>query len=318
MRHFRVLLVTLLAFSHTSGIFAQSSNPPAPPLTSVNVGPSNSGAASAPPTASANPSGSSGPAPPTSVNGQSNSGAASAPPTSTDSPPPSASANPSGSSGVTTTATSTSTTTSNSAAATLARNNCYIGNGTSGSTGAGNASSPGFNTGISLSSADTSLLVAFGDSWSANGAPNGTKPDGPLYVPDDGLLIQTGTERMSNGYTWIEWLSMDSSIPLRDYAVPGAVIDKTVYAPGAHPSDFNDQADLFVSQNIQFNPNNTVFAVFLGSEDTSGPNFDTDLLPKLMSNVQTKLIQSVGAQNFLFIAQRIQATRLPTATCSSR
>ncbi|KAJ7826859.1 hypothetical protein B0H13DRAFT_2374190 [Mycena leptocephala] len=152
----------------------------------------------------------------------------------------------------------------------------------------------GFNTGISLSSADTSLIVAFGDAWSANGAPDGSKPDGPLYVPADGLLIQTGTERMSNGYTWIEWLSMDSSIPLRDYAVPGAVIDKTLYDPGSHPSDFNDQADLFVSQKVQFNPNSTVFAVFLGSEDlTLGTNFETQLLPRLISNVKTKLIDGV-------------------------
>ncbi|KAJ7918910.1 hypothetical protein B0H13DRAFT_2321008 [Mycena leptocephala] len=192
--------------------------------------------------------------------------------------------------------TEASTTTSNPAAATLARNNCYFGASTSGGTGtsaAGNDTS-GFNTGISLSSADTSLIVAFGDAWSANGAPDGSKPDGPLYVPADGLLIQTGTERMSNGYTWIEWLSMDSSIPLRDYAVPGAVIDKTLYDPGSHPSDFNDQADLFVSQKVQFNPNSTVFAVFLGSEDlTLGTNFETQLLPRLISNVKTKLIDGV-------------------------
>ncbi|KAJ7850535.1 hypothetical protein B0H14DRAFT_3137647 [Mycena olivaceomarginata] len=255
----------------------------APPTTSAASSPTTSASDSAPPTTS---------------------GAASSP---TSAPATSTSSAPPGISG-----TEASTTTSNAAAATLARNNCYIGAGSSGGTGtspAGNNTS-GFelrrwdavNTGISLSSADTSLIVAFGDAWSANGAPNGSKPDAPLYVPADGLLIQNGTERMSNGYTWIEWLSMDSSIPLRDYAVPGAVIDKTVYPPGSHPSDFNDQADLFVSQKDKFNGNSTVFAVFLGSEDlTDGTNFETQLLPRLISNVKTKLIDGVGAQNFLFL-----------------
>ncbi|KAJ7281142.1 hypothetical protein C8J57DRAFT_1564646 [Mycena rebaudengoi] len=272
-RQFQALIITLLAFSCTSGVFGQSSSPTAANTTSASN--------SAPPTV-----------------------------TSAASSPTSAPAT-TGSSAAPVGGAEASPTTRNTAAATLARSNCYIGGGTSGDTGtsaAGNDTS-GFNTGISLSSADTSLIVAFGDAWSANGAPNGSKPDAPLYVPADGLLFQTGTERMSNGYTWIEWLSMNSSIPLRDYAVPGAVIDKTLYDPGSHPSDFNDQADLFVSQKVQFNPNSTVFAVFLGLEDlTFGANFETQLLPRLISNVKTKLIDGVGAQNFLFLGAASQGS----------
>ncbi|KAJ7339195.1 hypothetical protein DFH08DRAFT_812585 [Mycena albidolilacea] len=49
----------------------------------------------------------------------------------------------------------------------LGRNKCYrdISDGTSGNTGtspAGGGTSPGFNTGISLNSANTALIVAFG------------------------------------------------------------------------------------------------------------------------------------------------------------
>ncbi|KAJ7346335.1 hypothetical protein DFH08DRAFT_937557 [Mycena albidolilacea] len=274
-RHIQALLIaTLLAFSCASSVFAQSSSPTAPPTTSASDSAPPTTSAASSPTTSASDS-----APPTT------SGAVSSP---TSAPAASTSSAPPGISGA-----EASTTTSNAAAATLARNNCYIGAGSSGGTGTSPAE---------ITRRDAMLGPHPSCLPPANGAPNGSKPDAPLYVPADGLLIQNGTERMSNGYAWIEWLSMDSSIPLRDYAVPGAVIDKTLYPPGSHPSDFNDQADLFVSQKVKFNGNSTVFAVFLGSEDlTDGTNFETQLLPRLISNVKTKLIDGVGAQNFLFL-----------------
>ncbi|KAJ7106715.1 hypothetical protein C8R44DRAFT_858261 [Mycena epipterygia] len=196
--------------------------------------------------------------------------------------------------------------------ASAARKDCYPGNQ------AGNQTL-GFNTGISLSPADTTLLVAFGDSWSANGMSNGSKPDAPLYIPSDGYLIQTGTERMTNGYTWIEWLSMYSSIPLQDYAVPGAVIDRSLYSNASNASDFGQQVDLFTSQKIKFSANTTVFTIFLGSEDltygvtslfswqnvqliTSEPGGNLrSSVTHLLANVKSKLIDPIGARNFLFI-----------------
>ncbi|KAJ6528742.1 hypothetical protein DFH09DRAFT_1327562 [Mycena vulgaris] len=159
------------------------------------------------------------------------------------------------------------------------------------------------NTGISLSSADTSLIVAFGDSWTANGSPDGSKANAPIYNPSDGFLIENGTFRITNGYTWIEWVSMDSKIPLRDYAVPGALTDRSMYPAKSQSSDFIQQADLFISQNIKIDVDRTVFSIYFGINDwVNGGDLRNMAIPRLLAKVKRKLIASpVGARKFLFI-----------------
>ncbi|KAJ7342380.1 hypothetical protein DFH08DRAFT_1011903 [Mycena albidolilacea] len=181
--------------------------------------------------------------------------------------------------------TPTATTKSNSAVATLARNNCYISDHTSGNTWtspAGSSTSPGC------------------DSWSANGAPNGIKPNAPFYeyIPSiikprifanvvfEHAVLETASFktaqiacRMDIRASWIEWLSMDNSnnqiadLDARLFLTRSSTDIRraeTLYDHGSHPSDFNDQADLFVSQWVQFDPNTTVFAVAEGRARRKG------------------------------------------------
>ncbi|KAJ7318737.1 hypothetical protein DFH08DRAFT_971112 [Mycena albidolilacea] len=136
------------------------------------------------------------------------------------------------------------------------------------------------NTGISLNSVDTALILVFGGSWSANGAPNGIKPNAPFYdyipsiIKPHDLLIQNGTS------AWI--IPFLCTIP----TVPGAVIDKTLYDPGSHPSDFNDQADLFVSSVIR-----TRRYLLYSSDRKISPL--KLCLPNLISSLKSKLIDGV-------------------------
>ncbi|KAJ7837975.1 hypothetical protein B0H14DRAFT_3701445 [Mycena olivaceomarginata] len=161
----------------------------------------------------------------------------------------------------------------------------------------------GLNTGISLSAADTSLIIAFGDSWTANGSPDGSKANAPIYNPTDGLLIENGTFRITNGYTWIEWVSMYGNIPLRDYAVPGALTDRSMYPGKEQSSDFIQQADLFLSQNIQIDADRTVFSIYFGINDwANGGDLRTRAIPRLLAQVKRKLVAPpVSARKFLFV-----------------
>ncbi|RDB17660.1 hypothetical protein Hypma_001210 [Hypsizygus marmoreus] len=63
-----------------------------------------------------------------------------------------------------------------------------------------------FNTGINLSA--TRTIVAFGGSWTSNGA-NGTVPVPPIMSPPspsaDSRVISNG--RVSNGFVWVEDLA---------------------------------------------------------------------------------------------------------------
>ncbi|KAJ7346329.1 hypothetical protein DFH08DRAFT_1008469 [Mycena albidolilacea] len=127
--------------------------------------------------------------------------------------------------------TPTATTTSNSTVATLGCNKCYrdISDGTSGNTGtslAGGGTSPGFNTGISLNSANTALIVAFGQ-----GAQNflfigtaGTGSFSVLHSADDvGERVKEPKKRLSRCYR------MKSRITHQNEVVP------LPRAPESHP-----------------------------------------------------------------------------------
>ncbi|KAJ3861487.1 hypothetical protein EV359DRAFT_47075 [Lentinula novae-zelandiae] len=84
------------------------------------------------------------------------------------------------------------------------------------------------NTGINLS--PTRTIVAFGDSWTSNGA-NGTVPVPPIMWPPSPSAGSQFTEnrRASNGFIWVEDMANELSAKLLNYAWGGAVIDNLAY-----------------------------------------------------------------------------------------
>ncbi|KAF5366395.1 hypothetical protein D9758_009757 [Tetrapyrgos nigripes] len=133
------------------------------------------------------------------------------------------------------------------------------------------------NTGIIPLSA-TRTIVAFGDSWTSNGA-NGTVPVPPIMWPPSpsaGSRVNQN-RRASNGFIWVEdWANM-ASAKLLNYAWGGAVIDNFAWnttSPNNKTSvprtDFVAEANLFFLQGKFLDslvPSQTVYTVAFGIND---------------------------------------------------
>ncbi|KAG6898387.1 hypothetical protein C0995_009785 [Termitomyces sp. Mi166 len=133
------------------------------------------------------------------------------------------------------------------------------------------------NTGINLSATRTSLrtIVAFGDSWTSNGA-NGTVPLPPMLwppLPSAGSRV-TSNRRASNGFMWVENLANSLSTKLLNYAWGGAVIDNFAWntttpdnKTAVQRSDFVAQMRLFQLQGKFLDslvPSQTLYTVAFG------------------------------------------------------
>ncbi|CAE6335829.1 unnamed protein product [Rhizoctonia solani] len=103
-------------------------------------------------------------------------------------------------------------------------------------------------------------IVSFGDSYTAGGVKDGS----PLAPP---VIIAPSPKaggRTTNGPVWIENIANDIGARFMDYAVGGAVTDRTLWPSKASNWDFVQEVDIFLSQNNTLNPSNTLYTVYFG------------------------------------------------------
>ncbi|TDL23160.1 hypothetical protein BD410DRAFT_170547 [Rickenella mellea] len=168
------------------------------------------------------------------------------------------------------------------------------------------------NTGVNLKA--TKTVVAFGDSWTANGS-NGTIPFPPvLYPPNPSAGSYSGRGRASNGYVWVEDLGNSIGAKVIDYAVGGAVVDLQAYNSTKNGPvftsdnqlrvDFVEQTSLFLQQGrflADLNPDTTLYTVQFGINDhgqyaIAGGDWNKTTETFLQ---QLSILQAHGAKNFL-------------------
>jgi len=166
------------------------------------------------------------------------------------------------------------------------------------------------NTGISLG--PTRTIVAFGDSWTSNGA-NGTVPVPPILwppLPSAGSQF-TENRRASNGFIWVEDMANELSAKLLNYAWGGAVIDNFAYnttsplnATGVPRTDFVDETRLFLEQGRFLDalvPSETIYTVSFGINDDGQFKIAGGNLTLAFETYITKLgeLQANGATNII-------------------
>ncbi|KAH0580090.1 hypothetical protein H2248_002900 [Termitomyces sp. 'cryptogamus'] len=166
------------------------------------------------------------------------------------------------------------------------------------------------NTGINLGA--TRTIVAFGDSWTSNGA-NGTVPLPPMLwppLPSAGSRL-TSNRRASNGFMWVENLANSLSAKLLDYAWGGAVIDNFAWNTttpdnntAVQRSDFVAQTRLFQLQGKFLDslvPSQTLYTVAFGINDQGQFSIAGGNWTLAYETYVTKLgeLQASGAKNIL-------------------
>ncbi|KAF8882870.1 hypothetical protein BD779DRAFT_1749815 [Infundibulicybe gibba] len=144
------------------------------------------------------------------------------------------------------------------------------------------------NAGININAIRT--IVAFGDSWTSNGA-NGSVPVPPILWPPSPSAGSRLTEnrRASNGFIWVEDMANSLSAKLLDYAWGGAVIDNSAWnttsplnKTGIPRTDFLAEMRLFALQGKLLDPlvpSQTLYTVAFGINDEgqfeiAGGNWD--------------------------------------------
>ncbi|GLB44402.1 hypothetical protein LshimejAT787_1700290 [Lyophyllum shimeji] len=166
------------------------------------------------------------------------------------------------------------------------------------------------NTGINLSA--TRTIVAFGDSWTSNGA-NGTVPVPPVMWPPSpsaGSRV-TSNRRASNGFVWVEDLANSLGAKLLNYAWGGAVIDNFAWnttsplnQTAVQRTDFVAETRLFLLQGKFLDPlvpSQTLYTVAFGINDEGQFEIAGGNWTLAYETYVTKLgeLQANGAKNIL-------------------
>ncbi|KAF4573477.1 SGNH hydrolase superfamily protein [Pleurotus pulmonarius] len=112
-------------------------------------------------------------------------------------------------------------------------------------------------------------IVAFGDSWTDGGAHDGEPLPPPVLTPPN----PRAGGRASNGPVWVEKLASAAGATLLDFAEIGAVTDKNIWPSSLLPTtassanDFVGQAHNYINQRNGFDPETTLYTIFLGVGD---------------------------------------------------
>lgn len=156
--------------------------------------------------------------------------------------------------------------------------------------------SSNFNAGIDLATIKT--IFSFGDSWTTTG-----RSDGGTARP----AVGQGTNplyggRASNGPVWIENLASDGRA-LKNYAIGGATVDRTLWKARARNSDMIAQVNKFLSQNIAISPASSLATLFFGINDyaasSQGPGTMAQAGSQLLN--QAGRLMSAGITQFLVV-----------------
>ncbi|CAN8102219.1 unnamed protein product [Discula destructiva] len=149
-----------------------------------------------------------------------------------------------------------------------------------------------------------SSLVVFGDSYTDDG-PNYYTPE-----PDQSLSTVTTT----GGRIWTEYVQQYTGIDLYDYAVSGAVCD-AYFSPSTRSGVKQNQVPYFLKDNAYVGsgsitnlPNETIYAIWIGTNDLGPAAFFTDnrLNLTILAYVdcvyqQLDTLYGIGARNFMLL-----------------
>ncbi|KAI0126861.1 hypothetical protein BJ170DRAFT_630284 [Xylariales sp. AK1849] len=157
-----------------------------------------------------------------------------------------------------------------------------------------------------------SSLVVFGDSYTDQGVYSYT-PDSNGTVGTPKAVTHTG------GRAWPQYVGQYSGANIYDYAVSGADCDST-FAPSKRNGIKQDQLPAFLADNAYvsnstgksalYNPSDeTVYAVWIGTNDIGSEGFLTEVQPKGMPLTdyndcvfeQLDRVYAVGARNFVLM-----------------
>lgn len=119
-------------------------------------------------------------------------------------------------------------------------------------------------------------IVSFGDSYTAGGVRDGSPLAPAVIIPPS----PKAGGRTTNGPVWIEYIANDTSARFMDYAVGGAVTNKTLWPSKSTASDFIEQVGIFLNQSNNLDPSTTLYTVYFGINDVSASRTDgTEFLP---------------------------------------
>ncbi|CAE6477649.1 unnamed protein product [Rhizoctonia solani] len=143
-------------------------------------------------------------------------------------------------------------------------------------------------------------IVSFGDSYTAGGVRDGSKLAPAVLKPPS----PKAGGRTTNGPVWIENIANDIGARFMDYAVGGAVTDKSLWPSKANNWDFVQEANIFLGQNNKLDPATTLYTVYFGINDYASTGKDgTANMPKAAQVVldKIKLLSSAptNARSFL-------------------
>ncbi|KAB5593739.1 hypothetical protein CTheo_2819 [Ceratobasidium theobromae] len=143
-------------------------------------------------------------------------------------------------------------------------------------------------------------IVSFGDSYTAGGVKDGSPLAPPVIIPPS----PKAGGRTTNGPVWIENIANDVGARFMDYAVGGAVTDKSLWLSKSSNWDFVQEVDIFLSQNNSLNPLTTLYTVYFGINDVAASHKDGSAnLPRAAQVILDKitLLSSppTNAQSFL-------------------
>ncbi|PVF97902.1 hypothetical protein CPB86DRAFT_826166 [Serendipita vermifera] len=113
-------------------------------------------------------------------------------------------------------------------------------------------------------------IVSFGDSYTAGGVTDGSPLAPAVIIPPS----PKAGGRTTNGPIWIEYVANDTGARFMDYAVGGAVTNKTLWPSKANASDFIGQVGIFLNQSNNLDPATTLYTVYFGINDVSASHKD--------------------------------------------
>ncbi|EGF97988.1 uncharacterized protein MELLADRAFT_69640 [Melampsora larici-populina 98AG31] len=115
--------------------------------------------------------------------------------------------------------------------------------------------------------------------------------------------------RPTNGKMWSEWLIeiLQNHSNVKNYAVSGATVDKTLWHSADKSFDMAMEIDRFLCQKNQFDPSSSMVTLFFGNNDFIASNIESNQLSSLIPSSQkflnqTKRLIDSGFTNFLILS----------------
>ncbi|KEP46283.1 GDSL-like lipase/acylhydrolase [Rhizoctonia solani 123E] len=143
-------------------------------------------------------------------------------------------------------------------------------------------------------------IVSFGDSFTAGGVRDGSPLAPAVITPPS----PKAGGRTTNGPVWIEYIANDTSARFMDYAVGGAVTNKTLWPSKSTASDFVEQVGIFLNQSNSLDPTTTLYTVYFGINDVSASHTDgAENLPAaaqvVLDQIKRLVAPPTNARSFL-------------------